>query len=351
MPIEMLKQAENLLRSGNKGEAQKILIKIIQEEPANPNAWYGLSMCLDDADKKRDCLMRALRIKPDYKLAQAALNRLDERVGNDEKLSVTHPDEQHQEVEVPIDNPAHEEIKASVYKKKAGASTRKMASERTKIAWTVGIVGLIFVIAAGVILNIPESAKMLGGGGFLFLLILVMIAPRITDLFMGKKIKEANRATRGAVAEEKVGKLLEDIEDEYLVLHDVNCAYGNIDHLVVSPKGSLFMVETKSHHGKITVEDNEVLLNGHTPEKDFIAQSLRNSYWLRDEIGGVIGFNPWVTPLLVFTNAFVTSTRPVKGVHILNKKYLIQNIRALDAKNRANPAVWERRQEWIDQVQ
>jgi hypothetical protein len=34
-------------------------------------------------------------------------------------------------------------------------------------------------------------------------------------------------------------------------------------------------------------------VNGHDPEKDFIAQCLRNAFWVRDQIQSLIGVKPW----------------------------------------------------------
>ena len=106
-------------------------------------------------------------------------------------------------------------------------------------------------------------------------------------------------------------------------MHDIESPYGNIDHIVIGKNAGIFLLETKAHGGKVEVNGETLLVNGKLPEKDFIAQALRNSYWLRDEISQIVGDKPWITPILVFTNAFVPPTRPVKGVSIINKKYLL----------------------------
>jgi len=130
-----------------------------------------------------------------------------------------------------------------------------------------------------------------------------------------------------------------------LVLHDVECAYGNIDHLVIASNGAVFMIETKSHRGKVTVQDDLLLVNGRAPEKDFIAQSLRNSFWLRDQIEPYAGKKPWVTAVLVFTNGFVQVRGPVKGVIVTNKKYLLSTIQNAVKRAQALPGVWENKDE------
>jgi hypothetical protein len=126
------------------------------------------------------------------------------------------------------------------------------------------------------------------------------------------------------------------------VLHDVDNPYGNIDHLVISRQAGIFMVETKSHRGTITTTEREILLNGHAPEKNFVAQSLRNSYWVCDEAERVIGQKPWIAAVVVFTNAFVKAGKPVKGVRVTNKKYLLNLLQKPTRASVTNALVWER---------
>jgi hypothetical protein len=83
--------------------------------------------------------------------------------------------------------------------------------------------------------------------------------------------------------------------------------------LIISQKSGIILLETKAHHDTVTTTDSEILVNGKLPEKDFVAQALKNSYWLREEIERLLQVKPWVTPLVVFTNAFVKFGRRSKG--------------------------------------
>ena len=84
-------------------------------------------------------------------------------------------------------------------------------------------------------------------------------------------------------------------------------------------------------------------MNGRDPEKDFIAQALHNTYWLREKTRPVLNLESWITPVLVFTNAFIQGTAPVKGVRIVNKKFLLNILQRSSAKAQ-NSAVWENRE-------
>ena len=84
-------------------------------------------------------------------------------------------------------------------------------------------------------------------------------------------------------------------------------------------------------------------VGGKPPEKDFIAQALKNTYWLRDEIEKVLGSKVWITPVVVFTNAFVPAGKPIKGVWVVNKKYL-PSLFQRQARSGSNlAAVWAAR--------
>jgi hypothetical protein len=202
-----------------------------------------------------------------------------------------------------------------------------MAQRRYWWALTIGIVALVIILAAGVLLQ-NASAIGLGGVAMLVLLVILRVVPDLADRRIGWTLRAERRAIRGAEAEEEVGRLLAELGEDYLVLNDVSSPYGNIDHVVFGKRSGPFLIETKSHRGRIEFDGDRLLINLKPPEKDFFAQSLRNTYWLRDELAKIIGLNPWVTPILVFTKAFVPRAKPIRRVHVVNKKYLLQTIRA-----------------------
>ncbi len=86
----------------------------------------------------------------------------------------------------------------------------------------------------------------------------------------------------------------------------------------------IFLPETRSHRGPVSTTGRKILVNGREPEIDFVAQAFKNSYWLRNEMERLLKVKPWITPVVVFTNAFVKFGRPVKGVRVVNCKFLLQ---------------------------
>jgi hypothetical protein len=228
------------------------------------------------------------------------------------------------------------------HNKRAGESTRKMANKRYKsrvwfILITIGVLLLILVLFSN------WRAWGISGFGVLILIVLFRLVMDYADAKTRRMVKKERRAVRGARAEEKIGSILDSLGDGYFVLLDIASPYGNIDHIVISKSGGVFLIETKAHGGKVSLVNGHLLVNGHDPEKDFIAQALKNTYWLRDTIQDGINIQPWITPILVFTNAFVERAAPVKGVMIINKKYLPAALQKPNTQA-SNLAAWESRE-------
>ncbi len=217
-----------------------------------------------------------------------------------------------------------------------------MADKRYKSrVWFV----LIMAGTALLILIVASNSKTLGIGGFAFLglIILARFIMDFTESRAKMMMKAERRAIRGAKAEETIGSLLENLGDDYWVMHDIPSPYGNVDHVVIGKHCGIFLLETKAHGGRVSVANGRLLVNGHEPEKDFVAQALKNTYWLRDEIRNAIHVESWITPVVVFTSAFVEGTAPVKGVRIINKKYLLGLLQKPNARAQNLP-IWENRE-------
>ena len=228
------------------------------------------------------------------------------------------------------------------HQKRAGQSTREMAARRYKnrVWFVLGTVSIVLLI---LLASFNSEVLGIGGMGVLGLWIAARVIINYSEARTRRMVKEEKRAIRGAKGEETVGSILEKLGEDYMVIHDVTSPYGNIDHIVLSRQGSVFLLETKAHGGKVAVTQGHLLVNGKDPEKDFIAQTLNNTYWLKTKIQDVSGIETWVHPILVFTNAFVERMDPIKGVTIINKKFLLRLLQRPGAKAQ-NPAVWESRE-------
>ncbi|HEX6152222.1 MAG TPA: nuclease-related domain-containing protein [Solirubrobacterales bacterium] len=115
--------------------------------------------------------------------------------------------------------------------------------------------------------------------------------------------------SRGAEGEEAVGQILESLsETGWHVIHDVSLGRGNIDHVVVGP-GGLFTVETKSHRGKILLDNLD-------------PKMVSQAYSEKKTLETITGIK--VRSLLVFSQAYLIGRVPAKrrGVTILPARML-----------------------------
>jgi hypothetical protein len=225
---------------------------------------------------------------------------------------------------------------------KAGQSVRRMAAQRRSKSLIFAFIALGIAI---VILLIATNMQTLGLSG-LGLLALVVGLKVFADILTSRSdhyTKLERRALRGARGEEQIGHILDGLGPDFCALHDIDSQFGNIDHIVLSRLNGTFLIETKAHGGKVTVLEDRLLVNGRPPEKDFIKQSLNNSYWLKARFTEALGLDVWITPIVVFTNAFVSRSKPIKGVRVINKKYLRDELQ----RGHSNPAsieLWNNRQ-------
>lgn len=217
---------------------------------------------------------------------------------------------------------------------KTGASSRTLAADRQRKRWWVVGTAIAFLVYLLIIVcvNIPRVGNqnsVVSLVGSIVVFIVALYAMTWLERAVGKADdhlrKRKRDAERGAKGEDLVGEQLATLPDEYWVFNDLTRLAGDIDHIVIGPTG-IFVIETKAHGGTVSAEGDRVLVNGRPPEKDFINQSWRNAYWLRDVLKNVGEIEVDVRPILVFANAFVKVRQPVKGVRVINKGYLVKTI-------------------------
>lgn len=73
---QALQQAEALLQTGKRAEAQKILVEVVQRVPQTDHAWYLLSYALTERQSQVKCLLSALEINPHHQEALARLAKI-----------------------------------------------------------------------------------------------------------------------------------------------------------------------------------------------------------------------------------------------------------------------------------
>ncbi len=177
-------------------------------------------------------------------------------------------------------------------------------------------------------------------GLLLFIILFVITIDRIVIPKMDNLFQREGHARRGAKAEEKVGALLDGLAKNYAVRHDVNTGWGNIDHLVFRRDGAVFLIETKSHSGRITKQDGQLRRNGQLLEKDFINQTLNNVSRLKKFLKARAGFEPWIHAAIVFTDAHVEKHLALNHVDVFNASFLTRWLERAHGDARAAVILW-----------
>ena len=113
------------------------------------------------------------------------------------------------------------------------------------------------------------------------------------------------------------------IPEGCLVLNDVAFPYGNLDHLVIRPDGTIFLVETKSHMGKVTWDERQLLINGRQFSSNPISQLNRSIPWVQKLTAPSCSRKPWIVAILVFPYAKIAVRRSVKRVNIMHASRLL----------------------------
>ena len=228
---------------------------------------------------------------------------------------------------------------------KAGQWARRIAEHTRSKRKVVAYGGAIAILLCLPFILMCVGLGIIGLGvvGIVGIVVLIVVINAISSTvesrakaYRGKE----QRAERGARAEEAVEEVLRQLKGPYDVFNDVDTGYGDIDHILLSRGHGVFVLETKSHSGKVTVHNEILLIDEKQPEKDFIDQAFRNTMWLKRRIKETTGLDPWVQPIIVFTHAFVQEWRPVRSILVRNKKYLVSTIEKTRANQTTTARLW-----------
>lgn len=120
--------------------------------------------------------------------------------------------------------------------------------------------GLVFVVILALIAQDWRNSG-LSGSAVLVLLVMLRILPDMIEGSVRRREKKERQADRGAKSEEAISDLLATLDEDYTVINDVSCPYGNIDHIVIAKHG-VFLLETKAHGGRVEILSDGLLING-----------------------------------------------------------------------------------------
>lgn len=215
---------------------------------------------------------------------------------------------------------------------RAGKSTRELEVKRNMNRLKVFLIGVaVTIVFCWVVTKfiVPYSKSVVAALGALVLVVTLKVALDIVESEARKIKKLEGRASRGAMAEEEIRDILSGLSDDYVIFHDIRSPYGNIDHVVFDRVNNrIFLLETKSHKGKIKFDGWKLIREGRPLEKDFIKQVSENTKWLKETLEKETSTKVYLTPVIVFTNAYVESVgNAEKGfVKVVSKRDLTKVI-------------------------
>ena len=147
---------------------------------------------------------------------------------------------------------------------------------------------------------------------------LFVVSLLLTVVFWWKGLRRVESFFKGARGEEHVAGLLAGLPAGYHVFHDFAAGGYHVDHVVVGPTG-IFSVETKSWRGAVTVEENEILLNGRLPDRAPLAQATREAAAVQAALRRAGWTAGDVKPVVCFaSNTFADAQRTIGQVMVLN---------------------------------
>jgi hypothetical protein len=177
-------------------------------------------------------------------------------------------------------------------------------------------------------------------------LLLIFLIGRIVTRRMNTYEKERINFLKGATGEQTVAKKIDDLPDEFCVIHDMATPFGNLDHVVIGSTG-VFVLETKNWKGVITADGRGgILLNGHSQGKDTIKPMTSRMMKVRDKINMLCdadGELPFFNALLVFPSARVEAKwGQTRKVRCITDEYLWDCIVEAKVERRLQVAEVER---------
>jgi len=107
-----------------------------------------------------------------------------------------------------------------------------------------------------------------------------------------------------AEAYDQVRNTLEELPDEFRVMHDLSTPFGKIDHVVVGPTG-VFVLATKAWKGEVSGDGNgELLWNQYPLDEPVLLLFAEMVNHMKERIQPLAkGTPPYFQPIFVFTAA------------------------------------------------
>ena len=143
-----------------------------------------------------------------------------------------------------------------------------------------------------------------------------------TAVLWRKGLRRVESFFKGARGEERVAGLLETLPPSWHVFHDFEAGGHHVDHVVVGTAG-VYAVETKNWRGRVTVEKDEVLVDGTLPDRSPLMQAVSQAKAVKAALKGA-GCDVEVVPVLCMaSDTFDSPARAVAQATVLNASDIV----------------------------
>lgn len=89
----MVREGISAYRAGHKEEARTLLLRAVEIDQYNEQAWLWLSAVVESPEEQRTCLENVLTINPNSDRARQGIDMLDQRFGSSPKVSPTQAED------------------------------------------------------------------------------------------------------------------------------------------------------------------------------------------------------------------------------------------------------------------
>lgn len=153
---------------------------------------------------------------------------------------------------------------------------------------------------------------------------------------------EVTRWWRGIEGEEIVESEASWLPEKFEILENLTInGHGDVDMVIVGPTG-IWMIEVKSHSGRIDFNGEELTRNGEVLEKNFLKQAWAEAYAVRDTLKENLKREFTVQPVVVFSSSDAQMNfgmKPVKGVYVIGLRWLRKLIQGNEIQRLSNEMV------------
>ena len=219
-----------------------------------------------------------------------------------------------------------------------GEPGRYVSQEAVKKWDRMFAVAATATVIIGAVWGIFVGVTFAGGGPRLLRTMIASIVAFPVMWVIGKLVKQKLDALskardsmrKGAIGEAIVGLRLNDLPDDFYVIHDLSTPFGNLDHVVVGPTG-VFILDAKNWRGVVSADSKgELLCNGQPTEKPHVRYFTARLMDVKNKVKTLCGLDPFFQGTFVFTSARIDADWGKTGtVHCIRDdqlwNYIVEN--------------------------